>query len=292
MPVRSAMHGRLADLQRACDAALVEDGLAVAADQFDRCAAALRRAGLDQRFGVQFAQLEVQARDIAAVCVVVLETARMASRTAVGYGRACGTPASRCCGPRMSTMATSMPSSDVPLMMPGYSHDRFNSSCSSASSCSASMGRSSSNSSAADALGDLVVHRLEQLDLHGPRAGARRQFFGHHVLGLLVQLQHLARALDHAQRQAGQPRHFDAVAAVGLARLHFAQEDDVVARFLHRDLQVAHAVELLGQLGQLVIMRGEQRLGARALRGCAPPPPRPAPGRRRWRCRGRSRRAR
>ncbi len=27
---------------------------------------------------------------------------------------------------------------------------------------------------------------------------ARRQFFGHHVLGALVQLQHFARALDHA----------------------------------------------------------------------------------------------
>src|SRR5258708_30721399 len=58
---------------------------------------------------------------MAAVVVVVLETARMALRRGAGYGtemkpivwRAGRRPA-----PRISTMATSMPSSDVPLMMP------------------------------------------------------------------------------------------------------------------------------------------------------------------------------
>ena len=49
---------------------------------------------------------------------------------------------------------------------------------------------------------------------------------------------------------------------------------------------------MLGQLGQLVVVRGEERLGARAAGGCGctPPPPRRWTGRRRCWCRARSRR--
>src|ERR1039458_4157046 len=57
---------------------------------------------------------------------------------------------------------------------------------------------------------------------------------------------------------------FDAVAAVGLAGLDFAQEDDAVAGFLHGDAEVADAIKLLGQFGEFVVVRGEERFGARA----------------------------
>ena len=44
----------------------------------------------------------------------------------------------------MSTTATSMPSTDVPLISPATLTERFSSRCSSLNNCSASMGRSSS----------------------------------------------------------------------------------------------------------------------------------------------------
>ncbi len=69
--------------------------------------------------------------------------------------------------------------------------------------------------------------------------------------------QDLAGALDHAHRQGGQARDFDAVAAVGCARFDAAQEQDLVAGFFHRHMQIADAFELARELGQLVIVRGE-----------------------------------
>ena len=94
--------------------------------------------------------------------------------------------------------------------------------------------------------------------------------------------------------QPGQPRHLDAVAAVRPPRHDLAQEDDVVLPLAGRDVRVDDARQRVGQVGQLVVVRGEQRLRAR--RGVASPGTRPRPtrcsGRRRWRCRGRSRRAR
>ena len=74
--------------------------------------------------------------------------------------------------------------------------------------------------------------------------------------------QDLAGALDHAHRQRGQARDFDAVAAVGGAGLDAAQEQDLVAGFLHRNVQIADAVELSGELGQLVIVRREESFRA------------------------------
>ena len=51
----------------------------------------------------------------------------MASRTSFGVGRGMKRDRLDLTLPRseMSTMATSMPSSEVPLMMPGDSHDRL-----------------------------------------------------------------------------------------------------------------------------------------------------------------------
>src|ERR1700733_3350968 len=73
-------------------------------------------------------------------------------------------------------------------------------------------------------------------------------------------LQDLAGALDHAHWQRGQACDLDAVAAVGGARLDAAQKQDLVAGFLHRYMQIADAIELARELGQLMVMSCEQRL--------------------------------
>ena len=120
------------------------------------------------------------------------------------------------------------------------------------------MGRKLIQIELADALGDLIIDRLEELDLH--RRGLGRQLLGDGVLGRFVQRQDLPRALDHAHRQRGQARDLDAVAAVRRARLDAAQKQDLIAGFLDRDVQIADAFELAGELGQLVIVRGEEVL--------------------------------
>ena len=44
---------------------------------------------------------------------------------------------------------------------------------------------------------------------------------------------------------------------LGRARLDFAKEEDLVADFFYSDAQVADSFQAVGQIGQLVIMRGE-----------------------------------
>ena len=83
---------------------------------------------------------------MAAVWVGQLETPRMAARTAAGYGVDVK--------PMVSTSVHAAPANlhdgDIDAVQrraahdSGDSHDRFNSFCNSLSSCSASMGRSSS----------------------------------------------------------------------------------------------------------------------------------------------------
>ena len=106
--------------------------------------------------------------------------------------------------------------------------------------------------------------------------------------------QDLLGAGDHRGRQAGQPRHLDAVAAVGAAGDDLAQEDDVVLPLARGDVRVDDARQRVGQVGELVVVRGEQRLRPRLPVGSPGARPRPTrcSGRRRSRCRGRSRRAR
>src|SRR5579863_2406242 len=84
----------------------------------------------------------------------------------------------------------------------------------------------------ANALGNLIIHRLEQLDLSGSRS-ARRQLFGDGVFGSLMQRQNLSRALNDGHWQSGQPRHFDSIAAIGSPWLDFPKKDDLIARLLH-----------------------------------------------------------
>ena len=87
----------------------------------------------------------------------------------------------------------------------GDSHRRLSSFCNSASRRSASMGRSSSRLQAADALGDAVTHRLEELDLH--RARSLRISASSSVTTCSVRSCSFStslRALDHAAA-AGRP---------------------------------------------------------------------------------------
>ena len=82
------------------------------------------------------------------------------------------------------------------------------------------------------------------------------------ALGLFEQRQHLARAADHLIGQPGELGNLDAVRAVGGARLHLVQEDDLVVPFAHVDGDVGDAVEAAGERRQLVVVGGKQRARA------------------------------
>ena len=84
-------------------------------------------------------------------------------------------------------------------------------------------------------------------------------------LDLAEQLEHFLRARDRLARQAGEPRDVDAVAAVGASGHDAVEEHDLVVPFAHRDMQVGHRRQRVGELGELVVVRREQR--ARAARG-------------------------
>ena len=61
---------------------------------------------------------------------------------------------------------------------------------------------------------------------------------------------------------AGQAGHVDAVGAIGAALDDLVQEDDLVAPLAHGDGQVEHAGQAFTQLGELVVVGGEQRARA------------------------------
>ena len=66
-------------------------------------------------------------------------------------------------------------------------------------------------------------------------------------------------------RHPGQARHLDAVAAVGRALDQLVQKDDRLVPLLDRDRVVADAVVGRGQVGQFVVVGGEQGLDAAAV---------------------------
>jgi hypothetical protein len=74
--------------------------------------------------------------------------------------------------------------------------------------------------------------------------------------------QELAGAVEDGLGDAGEAGDVDAVGAVGAAFDDAVKKDDLVLPFPHRDVQVFHAFESLGQVGQLVVMRGEKRAAA------------------------------
>ena len=65
-------------------------------------------------------------------------------------------------------------------------------------------------------------------------------------------------AIEDFFRQAGETRHLYAVTFVGAARDDLAKENDLLVPFAHSDIQIADAFAVLGELGQLMIMRGKQ----------------------------------
>ena len=69
----------------------------------------------------------------------------------------------------------------------------------------------------------------------------------------------LAGPLQHHSRDAGQSGDVDAVRPVGAPLDDAVQEDHLVLPLADRDVEVAHAGEALGQVGQLVVVGGEQR---------------------------------
>ena len=68
-------------------------------------------------------------------------------------------------------------------------------------------------------------------------------------------------ARDHRGREPGEPGDLDAVRAVGAARAHLVEEDDLVVPLLDRHVEVRDAGQPLGERGQLVIVGGEHHLG-------------------------------
>jgi len=59
--------------------------------------------------------------------------------------------------------------------------------------------------------------------------------------------------------QTSEAGDLDAIALIRTARDDFAKENDLLIPFAYRDVQIADAFAVLGELGQLVIMRGKQR---------------------------------
>ena len=75
-------------------------------------------------------------------------------------------------------------------------------------------------------------------------------------------MQDFAGAFQDGLGETGQSRHLDAVALVSGALDDFAEEDDVVVPFAHRDIAIGHAGAGAGEVGEFVVMRGEKRAAA------------------------------
>ena len=112
-----------------------------------------------------------------------------------------------------------------------------------------------------------VFHGSEQgqLDVAARAFGAARTDLG---TSLFVQMfglqlsQDLLGTLVHAARHAGQPGHVNAVALVGRTGHDLVQEYDLVFPFLHGHVEIHDARQRAGQVGEFVVVRGEQRAAA------------------------------
>src|SRR5438876_11177728 len=79
------------------------------------------------------------------------------------------------------------------------------------------------------------------------------------------QLEHLPRSRDDRGGQPREPTDVNSIGAVGAARLEPVQEYDFLADLTHRDIEVADVLELLGELGQLVIVSRKDRFASDAV---------------------------
>ena len=80
---------------------------------------------------------------------------------------------------------------------------------------------------------------------------------------MLQAVQDFTSSRHHRRREAGEPRHLDPVAAIRAPGNDLAQEDDVVLPLPRGDVGVDDPRERVGEVGQLVVMRCEQRLRPR-----------------------------
>src|SRR5690348_15405028 len=131
--------------------------------------------------------------------------------------------------PARSTIATSIPSSEVPLMIPAtrisvqlplqfFQHPkRFN------RTHLIEIQRPDSSP-------DLVRTRFKQPNLNRRVFILWRELFHRAMFRGFVQTQNRPCALNNGCGQARKPRHLDAVAAVGFAGLHLPQKNDAIAR--------------------------------------------------------------
>ena len=71
-------------------------------------------------------------------------------------------------------------------------------------------------------------------------------------------IEDLPGPIEHLGRHAGQAGDVDAVALVGAAGGDLVQEDNLLVPFAHQHVVIAQARQRLRELGQFVIMRGEQ----------------------------------
>ena len=84
----------------------------------------------------------------------------------------------------------------------------------------------------------------------------RREF------GFFEIAKNLLRAFQNFLRHASESRDLDAVAFVRAACDNLAQEHDLVVPFAHGDVEIFQSRQSRLEFGQLVIMRGKQRLCA------------------------------
>src|SRR5260370_25811129 len=93
----------------------------------------------------------------------------------------------------------------------------------------------------------------------------RRESLAEFVFAVFVFFQDFAGAFDDAAGKTGEAGNFDAVAFVGAAGLDAAQKNNFAGRFFDGNMDVLDRRKKIGELGELVIMRGKQRARTRVL---------------------------
>src|SRR5664279_6325115 len=82
------------------------------------------------------------------------------------------------------------------------------------------------------------------------------------ALGAFMFGEYFAGTTHDVGGQPGEFRHLNSVALVSRAFVNFSQEDYPATALFHRHMQILHTAKTVGQLGQLVVMGGEEGLGA------------------------------
>src|SRR5262249_16851889 len=90
------------------------------------------------------------------------------------------------------------------------------------------------------------------------RFSASRLWFGLSAVGTFQVNKNFFGAIEHFFGQTGEARYLDPVTLIGTARDDFTEKNDLLVPFAHCDIQIADAFAVLGELGELVIMRGKK----------------------------------